>query len=210
MSRPPIPDRAQRQAHFETMFRQAADPWRYRERWYERRKRALTLAMLPRERYAYGFEPGCANGELSIGLAGRCDRLLAGDASEAATALARERLAACAHAQVLRQSVPHDWPLDARFDLVVLSELVYYLDAAERARLRECIATTLQAGGDLVACHWTGAMEAWAAPAAAVHEEFDAAFAALAGRRVAHYEDGDFLLDVWSTDGRSVAEAEGL
>ncbi len=32
----------------------------------ERRKRALTLAVLTRPRYAAIFEPGCANGELSF------------------------------------------------------------------------------------------------------------------------------------------------
>jgi len=41
------------------------DPWGFTHRWYERRKRALTLASLPRERFARAFEPGC-----SVGLPG--------------------------------------------------------------------------------------------------------------------------------------------
>jgi hypothetical protein len=35
-------------AHFERMYADSEEPWEYRRRWYERRKRALTLAMLPR------------------------------------------------------------------------------------------------------------------------------------------------------------------
>lgn len=41
------------------------DPWAFRQRWYEQRKRAITLAALPRPHYRAIFEPGCANGELS-------------------------------------------------------------------------------------------------------------------------------------------------
>ena len=51
-------------------------------RWYERRKRARSLAALPQERYRRGFEPGCAVGALTVGLAGRCDELLAVDRHE--------------------------------------------------------------------------------------------------------------------------------
>ena len=66
-------------AHFEALFTSSNDPWGFRTRWYEARKRSLTLACLPHQRYASGFEPGCANGELSAVLAERCDHLLVCD-----------------------------------------------------------------------------------------------------------------------------------
>ena len=65
--------------HFDGLFAASEDPWHFKQRWYEQRKRAMTLACLPRARYASGYEPGCANGELSAALAGRCDRLLISD-----------------------------------------------------------------------------------------------------------------------------------
>ena len=42
----------------------AGDPWRA-DSLYERRKRAVVLASLPRERYRRAFEPGCGAGELT-------------------------------------------------------------------------------------------------------------------------------------------------
>ena len=71
-------------AYFDGLFAASPDPWGFESRWYEHRKRALTLACLPSLRYRYGYEPGCANGELSAALADRCDRLLVSDGAEKA------------------------------------------------------------------------------------------------------------------------------
>ena len=38
------------------MFAKSDDSWKFRSRWYERRKRALTLACLPFGRYVHGFQ----------------------------------------------------------------------------------------------------------------------------------------------------------
>ncbi|MGE8590567.1 MAG: hypothetical protein ACN6OD_14430 [Alcaligenes sp.] len=54
--------------HFETLYRQHADPWRVGSAWYEKRKRALLLAALGREHYRHAFEPGCGNGDLTLPL----------------------------------------------------------------------------------------------------------------------------------------------
>lgn len=58
--------------YFDELYKSSDDPWHLRDGWYERRKRSLTLALLPRPRYRNAFEPGCANGELAAGLATRC------------------------------------------------------------------------------------------------------------------------------------------
>ena len=42
------------------LYADGADPWRAGS-WYERRKRAVVLASLPRERYRRAFEPGCGD-----------------------------------------------------------------------------------------------------------------------------------------------------
>ena len=64
----------QRGSYVEPLYRQDADPWRVRQRWYEERKRALLLASLPQRRYRHAYEPGCGNGELTAELARRCER----------------------------------------------------------------------------------------------------------------------------------------
>ena len=44
--------------YFDGLFAGNDDPWAFRQRWYEQRKRAITLAALPRPRYRSVFEPG--------------------------------------------------------------------------------------------------------------------------------------------------------
>ena len=36
---------------FDDMYARSDDPWGFTSRWYERRKYAISLAMLPQERY---------------------------------------------------------------------------------------------------------------------------------------------------------------
>lgn len=192
--------------YFDQLFADNDDPWAFRQRWYERRKRALTLALLTRPRYASIFEPGCANGELSFELAPRCDRLLCCDTASAAVALARSRLLGFPHAQVNQSRLPEQWP-EGQFDLIVLSELCYYLDACDLSRLIDCALASLTHDGQLLACHWRPPIDGCPQTAEQVH--------ALLGQRLhmpllASHHEHDFLLDLWSRDGTSVASLEGL
>jgi hypothetical protein len=59
-------------AYFDAMYQAAADPWGFGDRWYEQRKYAVSLAMLPAVRYRSAFEPGCSIGGRER--QGRCDR----------------------------------------------------------------------------------------------------------------------------------------
>lgn len=192
--------------HFDALFAASADPWQFRQRWYEARKRALTLACLPRARYASGYEPGCANGELSAALAQRCDRLLISDGAAAAVELARHRVAGLTNVDVVHAWVPDEWPA-TRFDLIVVSELAYYLDAAALEALAARAVGSLTDGGDIVACHWRHPIEGCRQTGDEVH----AALArALALPCVWSLADPDFRIDVWSADTRSVGAREAL
>ncbi|SOE96579.1 Nodulation protein S (NodS) [Burkholderia sp. D7] len=205
---PDTPDRRERQQYFDALYAHDDDPWRLRERWYERRKRALTAAMLPRERYRNVFEPGCANGELSAVLAPRCDALLAVDLHESAVRAARTRLAPWPHARVERRTLPREWPGgDAPFDLIVVSEFAYYLGPDDLQQLAERIGDSLADDGCLLACDWRHAFAERQASAEAVHDCFASHCGVLP---VAHHLDADVLIDVWTRDGRSVAQSELL
>lgn len=193
-------------APFEAMFAASDDPWGFRTRWYEARKRELTLACLPARRYRRAFEPGCANGELAAALAGRCDQVVASDGIEAAVQLARQRVAHLPHVEVAQGWVPHDWP-DGRFDLIVLSEFGFYLSEDDLGGLADRVLASLDDGGTVLACHWRHAVDGYAATGDTVH----AALAArLALPRLVRHAEPDLLLDVWCRDGRSVAEHEGF
>jgi cyclopropane fatty-acyl-phospholipid synthase-like methyltransferase len=192
--------------YFDSLYSNSDDPWSLRVRWYERRKRQLTMAALPRERYRCAFEPGCSNGELSALLATRCDAVVALDLNESAVRLARERLAGMPNVSVEPGSVPHAWPA-REFDLIVLSEIAYYFDEAELEMLAQKIRTTLSPDGTLIACHWRHRYDEAMQSAEAVH----ASLHALSGLpRIVHHEESDLLLDVWTAQGWSVAQEEGI
>jgi SAM-dependent methyltransferase len=200
-------------ANFDTLYEHSDDPWQLRSRWYERRKRQLTLAALPRERYRNAFEPGCAGGELTVLLATRCDTLLAVDLHRKAVELTRARVAPVpdvlrghARIHVEQRSIPREWP-EGAFDLIVVSELAYYLDDDELHALVERVRLNLTNDGTLVACHWRHPFDTALQSAEAIHRHFDA-YCGLA--RIAHHEETDLLLDVWSRDARSVAQCEGI
>ena len=54
-----------RPEYFDALYAANDDPWSFTERWYERRKRALTIAALPHARYSRAFEIGCSIGTLT-------------------------------------------------------------------------------------------------------------------------------------------------
>ncbi|GAC1318011.1 MAG: SAM-dependent methyltransferase [Acidimicrobiales bacterium] len=142
-------------SYFDDLYRSDPDPWGFETRWYEARKYAITVACLPRARYGTAFEAGCANGVLSERLAGRCDHLVAADASETAVGRARSRLEPLDNVEVRQLLLPDQWP-GGQFDLVVLSEVLYYLDESELAQLLDKAVGTMGPHGEMVAVHWLG------------------------------------------------------
>ncbi|KHL09082.1 LmbE family N-acetylglucosaminyl deacetylase [Mumia flava] len=151
----------------ETLHARAADPWGVRDRWYERRKRDLLLAALPWPRFGRALEVGCSIGELTVALAERCDQVVAVDSSEAAVRAARERLAGT-EVEVIQARVPREW-VDGRFDLVVLSEIGYFLSPAGLDGLLDRITSSLSPRGTIVLCHWRHEVDGWPMDGPAVH-----------------------------------------
>jgi cyclopropane fatty-acyl-phospholipid synthase-like methyltransferase len=192
------------QDYFAGLYEGSDDPWLLRERWYERRKRALTLAALPDEHYRRAYEPGCANGELTVELASRCEELLAADLNPAAVELARQRVAHLRNIQVEQRTMPDDWP-DGEFDLIVISEVAYYLNQVQLAGLIARIGASLAEGGTLIACHWRRPIEGWPNSGDHVHREFRAN---LLLPQLSSYQDDDMVLDVWSSNTKSIHQRE--
>lgn len=193
--------------YFDALYAASDDPYASRERWYEARKRAVLLAALPQARYRRVYEPGCGIGELTLALSHRCDRLLASDFSAHAVELARRRTAARPNVQVERHALPADWPREAGpFDLIVLSELGYFLERRDMQRVAECCKDALEADGTLIACDWRPDFAQRALSTTEVH----GILAALGLARLALHEEDDFVLQVWARDARSVAQREGI
>lgn len=195
------------QSYFDALYRANDDPYALRVRWYEERKRALILASLPERRYRHAFEPGCGVGEFTVALSKRCDQVLASDRSQRATEIARRRTRDLRNVTVEQQALPAEWPHDeGRFDLIVLGELGYFLQPPAMRRLASCCELSLDAGGTLVACDWRPDFKERILSTDEVH----AHLAALGLTRLLRHEEDDFLLQMWSRDGRSVAQREGI
>ncbi len=202
---PRLPD-----AYFDRMYASTEDPWQLSTRWYEQRKYAITLALLPHRRYRHAFEPGCSIGILTELLALRCDRVTAVDVADVAVRTADARLRDAGfrgQVTLARSSLDEPWP-PGPFDLLVLSEVAYYLkaDALETVLRREC--RGLQQGATIVAAHWRHAVADYPLTGDAAH----AVIAATPGLTpLGCYRDRDVVIEVFDNgDGQSVAAREGV
>jgi predicted TPR repeat methyltransferase len=142
-------------SYFDALYAKDPDPWRFASSEYERAKYAATLQALPRARYVSAFEVGCSIGVLTHQLAERCDSLLSVDAAGAPLQKARERCRDRPAVRFAKMTVPQDWPAET-FDLILLSEVIYYLDKGDISRLACRVDSSLGRGGDLVLVHWLG------------------------------------------------------
>jgi SAM-dependent methyltransferase len=195
--------------YFRGLYASSADPYGLAERWYEARKYAVTVALLPRKRYGAAFEPGCSVGVLTAMLAPRCDSLLACDAVPGAVASARARTAELPGVRVERRAIPAEWPPQS-FDLIVFSELLYYFGDADLDEVLRLGIGALRPGGQVIAVHWRHPAPDHPRTGDEVHQQL-AAHAGLA--RLAQYRDPDFTAEVYArADGdlRSVAQAGGI
>ena len=142
--------------YFERLYQTDPDPWKFATSDYERDKYAATLAALPPGRhYTRCFEVGCSIGVLTRPLAERCDALLGVDVAEAALVQARERCADQKGVTFARMLVPTDWP-EGAFDLILFSEVLYYLGIPGIAEAARKTLASMAAGGTVCLVNWHG------------------------------------------------------
>ena len=142
-------------AYFDDLYANNADPWCFATSDYEREKYATTLDALPRTRYQSVLEIGCSIGVLTRQLAARAESLCAIDLAAQALDEAQRRCAELPHVRFGLMSVPAQWP-HGTFDLILLSEVVYYLDRRDVAALAERVRRCVRPGGDIALVHWLG------------------------------------------------------
>jgi SAM-dependent methyltransferase len=159
---------------FEARYRAEGDPWRTLSDPAERAKAEAALAACGDGPFDAVCDLGAGLGVLAAELAPRSRTLLALDGAPTAVAAAAERLAPWPGARAERAVVPDDLP-DATFDLVVASEMLYYLPPDAFAATLRWLDGALRPGGRLVAVHWTGS-------ASDLHRSADAVHLALARR----------------------------
>ena len=157
--------------YFEAVYGANEDPWQFETSPYEHAKYAATIAALPRSNYKSGFEIGCSIGVLTSQLATRCRKLLSVDVSEVALGKARQRLADAPQVRIENRMVPADFP-DEQFDLMVVSEVGYYLSMPDLLKTRQLMLDHLEPGGHLLLVHWTPAVPDYPLTGDEVHAVF--------------------------------------
>jgi len=175
------------------LHRAEADPWGVDRRWYEERKRALLLALLPARRFARAWEAGCSTGALTQALATRCDHVVATDASAAALEAVRGRLGDVPGVELRLGDVAAPQP-GASYDLVVVSEVGYFLSPAGLERLVDVVGDATTPDAVVVLCHWRHPVVGWPLDGADVHAAFRDHAAARGRHPLAAYVDRDVEL----------------
>jgi cyclopropane fatty-acyl-phospholipid synthase-like methyltransferase len=144
--------------HFDALYAADPDPWNFAASPYERAKYTLTLDAIPKPRSRSALEVGCSIGVLTRLLASRCDSLLAVDAAQAPLVEARRRCANLPNLRFEQMFVPEQWPRGG-FDLILLSEVVYYLSHEDVGRLTMSVTHSLAPDGSVILVHWTGSTD---------------------------------------------------
>ncbi|KQQ81119.1 methyltransferase domain-containing protein [Aureimonas sp. Leaf324] len=150
---------------FEAKFRALGDPWDYRTSRFEAVKRAVLIRACGAAKLGRGLEVACAIGETSRALATRCLTLVATDGAPTALATARELTPGHARIDYRHAVLPAGVPAGP-FDLVVVSEIAYYLSPGDLDRLAARLADALAPGGRIVVLHHVVAFDDTAQPPA--------------------------------------------
>ena len=158
-------------SYFEDMYRQDPDPWDFETSEYEALKYQTTIDSLPKEQYNNAFEIGGSIGVLTALLARRCDSLLSIDVSTTAQKRAIARCQDLPQVRFKIASVPQDYP-DEMFDLILLSEVGYYLSWDDLKKTQQLTLEHLEVGGHLLLVHWTLYAKDYPLTGDEVHDSF--------------------------------------
>lgn len=141
--------------YFEALYAKDADPWKFATSPYERRKYAATLEALSGYNFRAAFEIGCSIGVFTRQLARRCHSLLAVDVVARALEQARQHCKGLDHVSIERMHIPSEWPAK-EFDLIVFSEVLYYLSPDDISRCAARSVISLSRDGLILLVHWLG------------------------------------------------------
>jgi SAM-dependent methyltransferase len=141
--------------YFEALYRSNHDPWNLATSEYEDEKYRATTAALTRPLYTNALEVGCSIGVLTARLAPRCETLDAVDLSPTAIAQAKATCSAFDNVRFRIAAAPHTLP-DGPFDLIILSEVLYYLCKEDLTSLAVWCQGTAASSAEIILCHWLG------------------------------------------------------
>jgi peptidoglycan/xylan/chitin deacetylase (PgdA/CDA1 family)/SAM-dependent methyltransferase len=144
-------ERVEEKDHWNALFSRE-DPWDYSSA-YEQQKYRHTLDMLPEEPFARTLELGCAEGLFTEMLSKYAGEVLAMDISERALERATARCAGQKNVTFVQHDIAQGLNV-GDFDLIVCSEILYYLrDRYALAAFAGQVKQALRPGGYLLMTH---------------------------------------------------------
>jgi 2-polyprenyl-3-methyl-5-hydroxy-6-metoxy-1,4-benzoquinol methylase len=142
-------------AHFDRIYAGSGDPWQFKSSAYEREKYAATMAALPSRRFRAALEVGCSIGELTRLLAKRCDGVHGVDIAAAPLVTAQARCDDLPQVRFTQLKTPAQWPL-GQYDLIMLSEVLYFLSMEDISAMAARVCRTLTPSGVVMLVNWLG------------------------------------------------------
>ena len=181
--------------YFKKVYEANDDPWNFKSSEYETLKYQETLDALPKSRYKNALEIGCSIGVLTKLLSGRCDQLLAIDISEKALDQAKEYCSDLENITFKKMNFPSELP-DEKFDLIMISEVAYYLSAADWEFAMENLYNKLSEKADLILVHWLPIVHDYPQTGDEVHDQFAKIFSNKM-KNVFSTRAEKYRIDVW-------------
>lgn len=158
--------------YFKDIYDRSEDPWNFETSAYEAAKYAATIAALPNKQEERVLEVGCSIGVLTRLLAQRCTYLLAIDVSQKALDIANRRCEHVRNVTFKKASFPKELPAD-QFNLIMVSEVAYYLSAADWKGAIGALYERLVSGGHIVLVHWLPEVPDYPQTGDEVHDRFE-------------------------------------
>ncbi|WAP66744.1 class I SAM-dependent methyltransferase (plasmid) [Jiella pelagia] len=153
----PMPGAVPPPEHFAELYADDGDPWHARSSRYEVEKRADNCAQLDVRCYERGLDIGCGEGHLAAELVNRAIvRSMTGlDRDAGIVARANGAYGQRSELRFATGALPDDLP-EVPFDLVVVSEVLYFLDEPALVALAQHLSNRMQTGADILVVSYLG------------------------------------------------------
>lgn len=183
--------------YFKKVYEANDDPWDFETSDYEAEKYKATIKALPKEWYQNALEIGCSIGVLTKLLEERCNHLIATDVSQKALDKAMNRCKNLDNITFSKAKFPQDLP-DQKFDLIIISEVAYYLSPEDWEKAMEKLLNIIDSNGTILLCHWLPEVHDYPQTGDEIHNSF-AKFMHGKMQNVFNAREENYRIDVWET-----------
>ena len=182
--------------YFNNLYSVNIDPWNFRESEYEQEKYNHSIQTLKPHTYDYCLELGCSIGVQSEMLSDICRKVLAVDISEKAIVEAKKNYGHKANIEFRVKDVTENFPIGT-YDLIICSEMAYYLKSKDLMKLFDNVNKSLRLHGKFLMVHWTGFVPNYPLSGNEVHDVFSKNAIDWGFQELVHQKHQKYRLQLW-------------